>query len=100
MLILPQIGPFAPQWKRTKSPLRHSVRRRKLEVEHLECRRLLAGIAGDVWYDNNANGIWDEDEPQAANVLVELIAPGGSVGDPIQTDVDGHYDFPNLPLNE
>ena len=62
-------------------------RSRRLVLECLESRRLLASgtgeIHGSVWNDLNANGVWDDGEPGQAGVTVYLDTNGNG-----QLDVD------------
>jgi DNA-binding beta-propeller fold protein YncE len=63
------------------------VRGRRLSVECLEPRRLLASGTGEIhgtaWSDLNANGVWNDGEPGQAGVTVYLDTNGNG-----QLDVD------------
>jgi len=58
-----------------------------------------------VWFDENNDGIQDENEPGIEGVCLELVGPDGKpVVDvdgnevkPTKTDKDGKYSFDNLP---
>jgi hypothetical protein len=78
-----------------KRRLKRNVRR--LTVEPLESRRLLAVISGEVIFDTNANGAVDSDESGAADVAVVLKDSAGSVvSGPVTTDGTGVYSFGNV----
>ena len=64
---------------------RGEKRGRRLVLESLEARRLLASgeIHGSVWSDLNANGVWDDGESGQAGVTVYLDTNGNG-----QLDVD------------
>jgi len=77
----------------------------KLGVGHREDLTLDAGLVappnrlGDfVWSDTNRNGVQDPGEPGVPGVPVKLVdANGKPVGEPVKTDKDGKYEFPNIP---
>ncbi|WP_330277207.1 hypothetical protein OG205_16925 [Lentzea sp. NBC_00516] len=51
-----------------------------------------------VWSDQNRNGVQDQSEPGVPDVPVKLFDDKGKpVGDPVKTDKDGKYEFPNIP---
>ncbi|WP_086668426.1 SdrD B-like domain-containing protein [Lentzea kentuckyensis] len=51
-----------------------------------------------VWSDKNRNGVQDPGEPGVPGVPVKLLDAGGKpVGEPVKTDKDGRYEFPNIP---
>ena len=55
-------------------------------------------LGDTVWYDDNGNGIQDEDEKPAANVYVTINVDGKKTS--LRTDKDGKYVFNNLPNGE
>ena len=56
-----------------------------------------AGIGDYVWYDNDRDGLQDEDENGFAGVTVELYDSTGSVLiASVKTDADGYYAFSGL----
>ncbi|HPM80594.1 MAG TPA: SdrD B-like domain-containing protein, partial [Candidatus Anammoximicrobium sp.] len=77
---------------------------RRLILEPLEDRRLLASIGNFVWSDDNANGVQDSGEPGVPGVLVRLIGGGadfviGTSDDTTSattTDSNGFYQFGSL----
>ncbi|MFI6097042.1 SdrD B-like domain-containing protein [Lentzea sp. NPDC051213] len=55
-------------------------------------------IGDFVWSDTNRNGVQDPGEPGVPGVPVKLVDEKGKpVGDPVKTDKDGKYEFPNIP---
>jgi hypothetical protein len=51
-----------------------------------------------VWSDTNRNGVQDPGEPGVPGVPVKLVDKDGKpVGDPVKTDKNGKYEFPNIP---
>jgi hypothetical protein len=51
-----------------------------------------------VWSDKNRNGVQDPGEPGVPGVPVKLVDKDGKpVGEPVKTDKDGRYEFPNIP---
>lgn len=69
--------------------------------------RLPAVQVGDTgWLDENRDGLQSPGEPGIAGVVLVLTGPGGApVTDvsgapvaPVETDEDGYYVFPNLPV--
>ena len=64
-------------------------------------------ISGNIWYDENENGIKDDEESFASGIEVELLKSDGTKatntnGNEIAnqlTDVNGEYAFINLPKN-
>ncbi len=65
---------------------------------------VLMSIGNRVWFDENGNGVQDAGEPPIADVLVNLLGPGGNPitdadGNPIITTTDGNgwYNFGGLP---
>ncbi|MET9634210.1 SdrD B-like domain-containing protein [Lentzea sp. NPDC006480] len=51
-----------------------------------------------VWSDTNRNGVQDPGEPGVPGVPVKLVDKDGKpVGEPVKTDKDGKYEFPNIP---
>ncbi|GGU51282.1 SdrD B-like domain-containing protein [Lentzea flava] len=51
-----------------------------------------------VWSDTNRNGVQDPGEPGVPGVPVKLVDSNGKpVGDPVKTDKNGKYEFPNIP---
>jgi hypothetical protein len=51
-----------------------------------------------VWSDKNRNGVQDPGEPGVPGVPVKLVDKDGKpVGDPVKTDPNGKYEFPNIP---
>ena len=74
----------------------HKTRLRRFET--LESRRLLAVVAGEVFFDTNANGLLDPAESGAADVSVVLQdASGTIVQGPVMTDSAGNYAFSSVP---
>src|SRR5690606_29964450 len=63
-------------------------------------------VGDKVWYDEDGDGVQDEDEPGIPGVCLELVGPDGkSVADvdgnpvgPVKTDENGNYSFDNLPV--
>jgi len=65
-------------------------------------------LSGQVWYDNNDNGIQDIPQEEQGILDVAVILLDGDTGQPLQiekgvpittrTDIDGRYLFENLPL--
>lgn len=55
-----------------------------------------AAIGDRVWYDNNMNGIQDDGELGAPDVVVQLLDCDGNVLDEMLTDIDGYYLFSGL----
>jgi uncharacterized repeat protein (TIGR01451 family) len=59
------------------------------------------GLIGDyVWFDNDRDGVQDDDEPGVEGVVVELLDDMGNVIATTETNENGYYYFPNLPLDE
>ncbi|MFS8096220.1 hypothetical protein LFM09_03685 [Lentzea alba] len=51
-----------------------------------------------VWSDTNRNGVQDPGEPGVPGVPVKLVdSDGKPVGEPVKTDPQGKYEFPNIP---
>jgi uncharacterized protein YuzE len=51
-----------------------------------------------VWSDTNRNGVQDPGEPGVPGVPVKLVDKDGKpVGEPVKTDKNGKYEFPNIP---
>ena len=89
--------------KRSQSKRKVSaLRRRRLSrcLESLEPRQLLASLAGEIWADDNANGIRDPGENPAANIRVYIDANDNAQFDPGElltaTDDLGGYVFDQL----
>lgn len=58
----------------------------------------IIGVGDRVWFDQNANGIQDSDEPGLPGVSVTLYTSAGVLaGAPVTTDANGNYAFLNLP---
>jgi protocatechuate 3,4-dioxygenase beta subunit len=55
-----------------------------------------AALGDYVWYDNNRDGIQDQDEPGIGGVTVSLKNSGGTVIETTTTDIYGYYIFNNL----
>ncbi|MCE7987254.1 MAG: DUF11 domain-containing protein, partial [Caldilinea sp. CFX5] len=55
-----------------------------------------AGIGDRVWYDDNYNGIQDENETGVMSVTVELLDSNGAVIMTTTTNASGNYSFTNL----
>ncbi|KJV05625.1 SdrD B-like domain-containing protein [Methylocucumis oryzae] len=53
-------------------------------------------IGDSVWYDRNANGLKENDEPGVAGVTVKLLNTSGALLATTQTDALGHYQFNQL----
>ena len=67
-----------------------------------------ASIAGNVWHDENNDGVFDSSEQGIANVLIQVTRVGAkdtSIVDPfantdpifVRTDANGHYEVDLLP---
>ena len=67
-----------------------------------------ATLSGNVWSDENNNGVLDSGEPGIANVLIKVTrvdSNGAGTGDPfasfgavfVRTDTFGHYEVDALP---
>lgn len=56
----------------------------------------LASLGNFVWFDQNADGIQDQNEPGVANASVLLLRDGVLTGDSTVTDADGFYAFNQL----
>ncbi len=67
-----------------------------------------ASIQGNVWHDENDDGVFDPDEHGIANVLIQVTRVGAKEGvtsDPfaatapifVRTDANGHYSVDALP---
>jgi len=55
-------------------------------------------LGSTVWEDENGNGIQDAGESPIAGATVTLLdSLGNSIGAPVLTDVDGQYNFNDLP---
>ena len=68
----------------------------------------IASLEGNVFHDENNDGVFDANEEGIANVLIEVTrvgAPEGATLDPfadsapiqVRTDADGHYSIDALP---
>lgn len=53
-------------------------------------------ISGMVWYDVNENGIKDEDESYAKDIIVKLTDESNNVIDSTTTSINGNYKFSSL----
>ena len=67
-----------------------------------------ASLQGNVWHDENNDGVFDSNEQGIANVLIKVTRVGAkdaSIADPyagmdsifVRTDSDGHYSVDALP---
>ncbi|MEM7456719.1 MAG: SdrD B-like domain-containing protein, partial [Planctomycetota bacterium] len=67
-----------------------------------------ASISGNVWHDENNDGVFDANETGISNVLIQITRVGAKDGvtdDPfadttpifVRTDVKGHYSVDSLP---
>lgn len=67
-----------------------------------------ASLAGNVWHDENNDGVFDPNEQGIANVLIQVTRVGAKDGvskDPfggtepifVRTDANGHYEVDALP---
>ena len=56
-----------------------------------------ATLGGLVWHDSNDNGLVDQGETGIEGVSVQLCLLNGTVVTTVTTDVDGSYEFTNLP---
>ncbi len=55
-------------------------------------------IIGDrVWEDSNENGIQDPGEPPVIYATVKLFKESGAIVYVTNTDINGHYAFPDIP---
>jgi uncharacterized repeat protein (TIGR01451 family) len=59
-----------------------------------------ASIGNKVWFDRNADGAQDPDEPGIANVTVNLHNAQHTLVASTQTNTDGHYGFENIPVGD
>ncbi len=55
-----------------------------------------AGLGDYVWFDTDADGIQDADEPAIEDVTVNLLDDAGNVLDTTQTSSTGFYEFRGL----
>src|SRR5436305_1787570 len=82
------------------SPRRAAPRPRRLFVEALEARHLMATVAGVVWNDLNKNTIHEATEPPVAGVPVYIDTNDNKLqdsGEPsTTTGNDGSYTFTGL----
>ena len=53
-------------------------------------------IGDSIWYDRNANGLKESDEPGVAGVAVKLLNTSGALLATTVTDALGHYEFNQL----
>ena len=86
---------------RAQLRLRHTAHKtRRLHLEHLETRQLLATISGQVFNDFNADGLKDAGEPGQSGWTVYLDADGNGQLDTGETTAitagDGSYSFTGL----
>ena len=67
-----------------------------------------ASLSGNVWHDENNDGVFDPNEQGIANVLIQVTRVGAKTGvaeDPfadmdsvfVRTDANGHYSVDTLP---
>ncbi len=56
----------------------------------------LSGLGDYVWFDDNANGLQDDDELGIADVTLTLFAENGDELDNVQTDENGYYLFEGI----
>ncbi len=79
---------------------RGGPRPRRLVLEALEARQLMASISGTVWNDINKNGVHEANEPPVAGVTVYIDANDNKAqdaGEPSTTTAsDGSYTFTGL----
>ena len=79
---------------------RSQLRRSGRLLENLEERRLLATLAGEVFQDDNSDGVRGAEELPAANIRVYLDANNdGQFSDGenfVRTDADGQYVFEDI----
>jgi hypothetical protein len=77
----------------SKNPFKN--RHARLMVESLENRLTPSSttISGFVYYDANANGLFDPGETPIANSTIQLENSSGTVIGTAQTDATGHYNF-------
>ncbi|TWT65301.1 cadherin domain-containing protein [Allorhodopirellula solitaria] len=73
---------------------------RRIQLEKLESRQLLAVVSGEVFLDVNQDGLRQDDEVAAADVRVYIDQNTNGKLDAAElstnTDVDGFYSFPTL----
>jgi len=59
-----------------------------------------SSLGNRVWYDDNANGIQDENEPGVSSVNVSLLDENNHVISTVKTDDNGEYLFSELSSGE
>ncbi|MEZ4913756.1 MAG: SdrD B-like domain-containing protein [Chitinophagales bacterium] len=62
--------------------------------------QIVGSISNFVWYDLDADGMQDPNEPGVANVHVTLYTADGTPYAETYTDENGYYSFVNLPLGD
>lgn len=91
---------FARISRSTGSTNRERKRRRlakRLRMESLESRRLLAVVSGNVFFDVDASGVADGGESGEAGIDVVLVSPQDeTVAGPVSTDANGDYAFSGI----
>ncbi|WP_146407856.1 cadherin domain-containing protein [Allorhodopirellula heiligendammensis] len=74
--------------------------KRRVQVEKLEARHLMAVVTGEVFLDANQDGLRQDDETGASDVRVYLDQNSNGTLDSSEpstlSDVDGFYSFPTL----
>ncbi len=77
-------------------------------TEYNFCEVLPVSLSGNVWHDQNDDGVFDANEDGIANVLIQVTRVGAkdpSLGDAfsemdsvfVRTDANGHYSVTTLP---
>ncbi|MDX2475514.1 MAG: DNRLRE domain-containing protein [Candidatus Krumholzibacteria bacterium] len=57
-------------------------------------------VSGQVWHDQNTNGMHDVDEGGLSGIPLEITSEDGLYNAAVYTDVDGRYRFENLPIKD
>lgn len=78
---------------------------RRIQLESLETRHLLAAVGGEVYFDTNADGLRQTSEIGVADVSVYADFNANGEFDlgtepQVTTDADGRYSFPSIPAGD